>query len=62
MAKGSKCKKASHKKDRTLAMANTLTNKITKLEKRLRENPNQPVVANALLQAHYDLKKLWGVK
>jgi hypothetical protein len=56
------CKKKSHTKNRDVAIANTLQNKIAKLEKRLRDNPNQPVVRNALMQANYDLNKHWGKK
>jgi hypothetical protein len=58
-----KCKKSNGvKKDRNVAIANTLQNKIAKLQKRLRDNPNQPDVRNALLQAHFDLRKHWGMK
>jgi len=61
--KMAKCKKSNGvKKDLKAAVANTLQNKIAKLEKRLRDNPNQPVVRNALLQARYDLAKHWGMK
>jgi hypothetical protein len=58
-----KCKKSKGvKKDRNIAVVNTLQNKIAKLQKRLRDNPNQPDVRNALLQAHFDLRKHWGMK
>lgn len=59
---GKNCKKKSNRKNLDTAIVNTLQNKIRKLEKRLRDNPNQPIVRNALLQAHYDLNKHWGMK
>lgn len=62
MAKSGKCKKASNRKDHNVAVVTTLQNKIRKLKKRLRDNPNQPVIRNALMQAHYDLNKHWGLK
>lgn len=48
------CKKASHKKDRSVAEATTRANKIRKFRKIVKNNPNDFNAKNTLAQLLYD--------
>lgn len=55
MAKSKKCKKASHVKNRDVAVATSRRNKLAKLTKQVKKNPADHVALNALNQIRHDL-------
>lgn len=49
-----KCKKASHRKNRSVAEATTRANKIRKFETIVHKNPNDHCALNTLTQLKHD--------